>query len=437
MRPVETEKGLPADVQVEKLVLGSCLLSTQLLDLHRSTIEPEDFSLDTHRKIWGRICHVYDAGEGVDTISVYSALKDGGEAEACGGLSYLTSLDEGLPLLPQVDTYVQILKDKALRRRIIFSAQNLMNRAFAEDQPVDEILTSFGEIETRLSQAKEDNRPVSTLGLIEKVGVDALLSPRRHGEIRLPWAELDRALSGFAGGQVVVLLGETSRGKTSFALQCATHAVGQGKTALIWTMEMSPRSLFRRLVTQLSGVPIKGKTSQLSFEERDSHRMAIAHLTDHLIYFDNRSRSVSSFCSSIRQVRSKGPLGLVVVDYIQLIRSNARQQSRAQQVSENSRNLKLAAMDFNIPMLVLSQVDRASVKGDGKIGLHSAKEAGDIENDADVLLWIESKQLSRDEPTPVSIAIGKQREGAAGFSIQMKFLPTSQTFRENDPETME
>jgi replicative DNA helicase len=99
-------------------------------------------------------------------------------------------------------------------------------------------------------------------------------------------------------------------------------------------------------------------------------------------------------------------------------------------VSENSRNLKLMAMDFNLPILVLSQVDRASVKGDGEIGLHSAKEAGDIENDADVLLWIKAKELARKEPTPVSIVVGKQREGGAGFGINMEFHPLSQTFIE-------
>ena len=430
MRVVE-EKGMPCNVEVERLVLGSCLLSTELLDANRGSIGSDDFSLDIHRRVWGKICQVYDSGQGVDRISVYSALKDSGEAESVGGLGYLVSLDEGLPQLPQIDSYIQILKDKSLRRRIIVSAQDLMNRALLEDNPVDDVLASFGEIETKLAASKESTKPVSTKELVDNVGIDTLLSPRRHGEIRLPWSRLDRALSGFAGGQIIVVLGETSRGKTSLALQVATHAVSQGKTALVWTMEMSPRSLYRRLVTQLSGVPIKGKTSQLSFEDRDAHRMAVAHFAEHLIYFDNHSRSVSAFCASIRQVKSKGPLGLVVVDYIQLIRSNARQQSRAQQVSENSRNLKLAAMDFNIPMLVLSQVDRASVKGDGKIGLHSAKEAGDIENDADVLLWIEAKQLDREKITPVSIAIGKQREGAAGFSIAMDFNPVSQTFTES------
>jgi len=116
------------------------------------------------------------------------------------------------------------------------------------------------------------------------------------------------------------------------------------------------------------------------------------------------------------------------VDYLQLIRGS--RTNRAQEVSDNSRSLKMAAMDLGIPIVVLSQVDRSSVKGGGEISLHSGKESGDIENDADVVLWIQGGELSREQDTPISLHVGKQREGPAGFSIPMIFSPTSQTFQE-------
>jgi replicative DNA helicase len=266
--------------------------------------------------------------------------------------------------------------------------------------------------------------------MIEQEGVDKLLSPRRHGEIRMPWQRLDAALSGLTGDQMVVLLGETSRGKSSFALQLATHVLMQKKSVLVWTMEMPPNSMFRRMVTQLSGVALKQRSEQLSFEQREQQRLAVALLAEQPVYFDRTSRSVTAFCAYLRRVRSRCDLGLVIVDYLQLIRSNSK-ESRAQQVSENSRNLKLAAMDTNLPFLVLSQVDRSSVKGkDAKIGLHSAKESGDIENDSDVMLWIDAAPFSRDQPTAARIWVGKQREGEAGFPIEMIFQPTTQTFLE-------
>jgi replicative DNA helicase len=235
---------------------------------------------------------------------------------------------------------------------------------------------------------------------------------------------LDAALCGFGPGQVIVLMAATSRGKTSAALQIALSAADAGKTPMIWTMEMSPQSMVQRMLTQMTGVWATKR--QLSLGERNAQTEAISQMSDHPVYFDRTSRSVSSFIGSIRQTRTA--IKFAVVDYLQLIRGSGR--NRAQEVSDNSRAIKLAAMDLQIPFLVLSQVDRASVKGEGKIGLHSGKETGDIENDADVVLWIDAAELSREQDTAVAMHIGKQREGPAGFSIPMVFRPTSQTFME-------
>ncbi len=163
--------------------------------------------------------------------------------------------------------------------------------------------------------------------------------------------------------------------------------------------------------------------------------MASVTLDENRIYLDSDARNVGSFVAGLRRVKAQGRLGMAVVDHLQLIRSTSS-RNRAQEVSENSRSLKLAAMDLDIPFLVLSQVDRSSVKGDGVIGLHSAKESGDIENDADVVMWVQSgAEFSRDQDTLVSLHVGKQREGAAGFSIPMVFRPQSQTFMEVENES--
>jgi replicative DNA helicase len=167
----------------------------------------------------------------------------------------------------------------------------------------------------------------------------------------------------------------------------------------------------------------------LTFDEREAQSLAVAQLDQSPIYFDSRSRKVVAFNSSVRQVRSKNRRAVGIVDYLQLIRGSGR--NRAQEVSDNSRALKLTAMDLDMPLVVLSQVDRGSVKGDSaRIGLHSAKESGDCENDADVVAWIEAGELSRDHDTSVSFHVGKQREGPAGFSIPMIFRPQNQVFLE-------
>ena len=422
-------KTLPTCVDIEKLVLGYCLMESAYLDAARPSVQADDFCLDSHRRIWKHICKLFDAGRPVDRVTVFQELMAHGDDKAVGGLSYVVSLDDGLPSIPQIDEYLKRLRESATRRRIIATAENIQKRAADETEELDTVLDAFTQAAVDFSRASDTSRdPISTRDLIRDIGVDRLLGPRHRGGVQLTtWPELNRALSGISAGQVILLMGATSRGKTSFALQIATCAASHEHTPVIWTMEMSPSALFARMVAQLSGV----RTSfHLIDGDRAAQRDAVGTLNDKPIYFDAHSRTVSSFMSSVRQVRAKfGRVGLGIVDYLQLIRTSNR-GNRAAEVSENSRSLKLGAMDLEIPLVVLSQVDRASVKGEGKIGLHSAKESGDVENDADVVLWIDAGELSRDQDTFVSLHVGKQREGPAGFSIPMVFRPTVQTFNE-------
>ena len=422
---------LPCAVNIERWVLGTMMLYPAAMDVMRPELSGEDFSLDIHRTIWKRACEIYDRGERVDRITLFHELERNSEAQSVGGLSYIISLDDGLPEVPAIDPYIAALKDKTIRRRVIIAASHLMNLCEDSSSSDTELQEAASALSRSFDETNPDRRPISTRDLLKQYGLDALLSERKHSGIRLPWPRIDHALMGFGSEQMIVLMAETSRGKTSAALQCAYHAALQGIVPMIWTMEMSAESLFRRIITQMSQV--SGMSFKLTYEDREKQREAVGYLNEHPIYFDRHSRNVASFCASIRQVRAKATVGLAIVDYLQLIRSDAvNRQTRAQEVSNNSRSLKLASVDFRIPFLVLSQVDRNSVKNGGEITIHSGKESGDIENDADVLMWIKADELSRDHDTPVKMWIGKQREGPAGFGIPMMFRPLSQTFLEVD-----
>ncbi len=417
------EKGLPTDIDTERFVLGSILLDGELFDATRAVIEASDFSLEKHRRIFSCIAAMVEKGQAIDRITVAAALSDLGQLESCDGMTYLVSLDDGLPHIAHIESYVRRVREKSILRSTIFACQHVMNRCMTGESS-EEILRAAEATVRQIAGLQTQDGPISTAELMAQEGISCLLEPRRHQGVQLPWKSLEKALCGLGPGQLVVLLAETSRGKTSMALQISASAAVQGFAPLIWTMEMSARSLFQRLVTQLSGAPSTHR--QTTFEQRDAQRIAMAQLSDYPIYFDRHSRSVSGFVASLRKTHAK----FAVVDYLQLIRGTGSRASRAQEVSDNSRALKCAAMDLQIPILALSQVDRSSVKDGGEIGIHSGKESGDIENDADVLLWIKAGELSRDLPTTVSLHIGKQREGPAGFSIPMVFLPTSQTFQE-------
>jgi len=425
---------LPACSDLERAVLGLALRRSEYFDAARSA-ELSDFSLDRHQRIWRRMCELYDAGEHVDILTLSNKLEALGEREEVGGISYLVDLDTGVPDVPlshidkHVSSYLDRMKDAALARRIVFVAENFVNRGCDGAESGRELASAWQEFGSEFASGSlKTNHPLSTADLIAQYGIEAMFGPIQHRGLALPWGSLDDALHGIGPGQVILLMAETSRGKTSMALQIATSAAIQGYTPLIWTLEMSPFSLQRRMVTQFSGVPAGQRFMNAS--ELQAQRDALATFADLHIRFDDRSRSVSQFGAALRHVQGKVPkLGLGVIDYIQKIPSHGG-SNRAQEVSANSRAIQMLALDMQIPMLVLSQVDRGSVKGEGKIGLHSGKESGDIENDADVVLWIDAGELSKDQPTNVTLNLGKQREGAAGFPIPMLFHPTTQVFQE-------
>ena len=215
--------------------------------------------------------------------------------------------------------------------------------------------------------------------------------------------------------------------KKLIAYQVATSAAMQQAFPVIWSLEVSAREIFQCVSQQISGVwPAK---HHLTFQERADLDMAGVILKDSPIYIDEHARNVTDFVARLRRVKQKSELGMAVVDHLQLIRGHSRY--RVQEVSDNSRALKMAARDLDIPIIVLSQVDRGSVKGDGKIGLHSAKESGDIENDADVVMWLDSEEeFSWERDTLVSLHVGKNRNGKAGVKLPMLFRPTHRSFLE-------
>jgi replicative DNA helicase len=422
-----SEPSLPAAPEIERLILGSILLDGAVMDALRTTIDPSDFSTDQHRRIWRAIGRVYDAGISVERVSVMQNLMDAKELQACGGFAYLSDLDTGVPIGVSLDGHIGALKEKSALRRLILMGDSIVKRCSSGGITSREAQETIASELAGLSVAPEGQKPVSTAELIAKHGIDALLKPRRTEGIRLPWARLNSTLCGLHPGQVIIFAAVTGRGKTSAALQIATHVTRQGKSPLIWTLEMEPRQLFRRIVNQMAHVDSdRSRHGALTADERTREKDAVYWVNDHPLYFDSHSRTVPAFCSSIRQVQQKADIGLIVVDYLQLIRFAGRAESRTREVGENSRSLKLAALDFGIPFLVLSQFSRPN--NDKPQTIHSLKESGDIENDADVIIMVNSGELRGEQETPVTFHIGKQREGPAGIDIPMMFHPPSQSF---------
>src|SRR5690242_12787 len=250
--PVTTEKGLPTNVDAERFVLGSIMLDDSLYIQAAGTIESDDFSLEKHRRIFLRMGELHERGEKIDRITVANELIRYGELEACDGLSYLVSLDDGLPQIPNLDAYIRIVKDKSTLRRIIFASQHLMNRCLAGEEEPEEILAGAEETLLKLGEARVKAGLLNPQQILQQYdgGINAFLDPsKRIKGISSGFTKYDEMTGGMHGGDLIIVAGRPSMGKTALALNIAQHvALKLKQTVAIFSLEMSKESLLTRML---------------------------------------------------------------------------------------------------------------------------------------------------------------------------------------------
>lgn len=439
MNQPNPEKGLPTNTDAERFVLGALMIGDgEVMHGIRAVLEPDDFALDKHRRIWAAAATVYDSGSKADRITVANELMRLGQLESCDGLTYLVSLDDGLPQLPNVDEYVKILKGKALLRRMIHAARNLEARCFANEDKPERILDSIGDTLLNLAPADSTRRGLISAGeLVADSGFEALVSPRKVTGVPLPWPWMTEATCGLGSEELWVLAGGTSTGKTAAAIQAAIHAARSGATVPIFSMEVSKEALFRRAVVHMARVDKERFDRGLSTKaERERIREATTELVELPVYFDDSgAQTCPAIHAALRRLRAKRKIGLIIVDYLQLLGSSGNHSNRAQEVGSNARALKMAAKDFGCPVLLLSQFNRDPGKESRRPSLFDLKESGDIENHANGVWFIHrpataeiTNRGTEQEQVAVEFMLPKQRDGARDIAHPFYFFPRYQRF---------
>ena len=296
---------LPCNVPVERVVLGSILSDESLFHEARPALSGDAFSIEKHRRIWRRAAALYDAGHRADCVTVGTALRDSGELESVGGLTYLIGLDEGLPRLPDISQYVAILKNEELRRHIIVAADSLIKRAASGEDP-QAILNSLATLSMDMAPADAGKGLVSARELVDRVGISEILSPRIARGVPFPWAWLNNATCGMLPGELWVAAAHTSAGKTSAAIQTAVHvARQQSKTVAFFSLEMGDVPVFQRAVSQISRVDSEqAKRGRLTREDRKRAGDAVNTLYELPLYFDDGRYSVMEIHGRLRRLRS-------------------------------------------------------------------------------------------------------------------------------------
>lgn len=429
------QKGLPTNIDAERLVLGSALLDGAQFVQVAGLLEADDFALEKHRRIFLRMGELHERGEKIDRITVYNELLKHNEAEACDGLGYLISLDDGLPRIANLDAYVRIVRDKALLRRIIFAAQKAIDRAMlAEDEP-DDILMGAEEGLLKLSDDRSHAALLNPGQIIRDYegGINHFLDPsKRVRGLGTGYVKFDEMTGGLHPGELFILAARPSMGKTALALNIAQHISMRGedpKTVAIFSLEMSQASLVERLLCTASRVDSqKFRAGYLNREERARLMAAVQAVTTAPLYIDDSAgTNLMDIHAKLRRVKAERDLGLVIIDYLQLMSVPGRIENRNQEISKLSRGLKLLAKELQVPMLVLSQLSRAPEvrQGDHRPQLSDLRDSGSIEQDADLVAFIFRPEIYNKERTDLrglaEILLAKQRNGPTGM-IKLMFL---------------
>ena len=443
------EKGLPTNVDAERFVLGSILLDDVLYVQAAGTLEADDFSLESHRRIFKRMGELQERGEKIDRITVANELMKFNELEACGGLSYLVELDDGLPRIPNLDSYIRIVKDKAVLRRIIFASQHMMNRALAGEEEPDEILAGAEETLLKLGEARMKSGLLNAGQILEDYegGLNAFLDPsKRIKGIGTGFTKFDELTGGLHGGDLVIVAGRPSMGKTALALNVAQHVALKNKqTVAIFSLEMSKESLLTRMLCSAARVDSqKFRAGYLNQEERRKLNHALQELVQAPLYIDDTPGAhLMDMHAKLRRLESeRHHLGLVIVDYLQLMTAGARFENRNQEVSALSRGMKMLAKELNGPVMVLSQLSRAveNRQGDHRPQLSDLRESGSIEQDADVVAFVFREEVYQPKNENLrglaELIIGKQRNGPVG-TVNLVFIHAQTKFENRAEDTGE
>jgi len=432
---------LPANVEAERSILGAILLDNHAFNEAAEHLKADDFSLDSHRRIYARMMDLSESSRPIDIITLREELSQRKEVDAVGGVAYLASLTEGLPRRLAVENYIKIVRDKALLRGLIHAANVAISRAAEQSDPAEEILN---DAEAAIFQISEKRIGRGFMGVQEIVkesfgSVDALLQRgQRITGLETHYADLDEMTSGLQKSDLIIIAGRPSMGKTAFALNIAENAaIDDQKIVGVFSLEMSREALLLRLLCSRARVDShRMRTGSLWREDMTKVVHAMEELAHAPIFLDDTPGiGLSEMRAKARRLKqSQGKLDLIIVDYLQLMSGGGRRyENRTQEVSAISRGLKGLAKELEAPVIALSQLSRApeSRGGDHRPQLADLRESGSIEQDADVVAFIFREEVyKQDDPElqgKAELIIAKQRNGPTG-KVSLAFLKNSTRF---------
>jgi replicative DNA helicase len=432
---------LPANVEAERSILGAIMLDNLAYNEAAEHLKPEDFSLDSHRRIFTRMVDLAESSRPIDMITLVEELDRCKELETIGDVGYVSGLVDGVPDRPSIEHYIKIVRDKALLRGLIHAANAAITRASDQSDPAEEILNDAEAAIFQLSEKRIGRGFMGVQDIVKESfgSVDALLQRgQRITGLATHYTDLDEMTSGFQRADLIIIAARPSMGKTAFAMNIAENAsIEDQKVVGMFSLEMSREALLLRLLCSRARVDShKMRTGSLWRDDMTKVVHAMEQLAHAPIFIDDTPGiALSEMRAKARRLQqSQGKLDLLIVDYLQLMSGGGRRyENRTQEVSAISRGLKALAKELSVPVIALSQLSRApeSRGGDHRPQLSDLRESGSIEQDADVVAFIFREEVyKQDDPDlqgKAELIIAKQRNGPTG-RVNLAFLKNSTRF---------
>lgn len=445
----------PQNLEAEEAVLGSILLEQDSIISVMEFLVPDDFYRVAHQLIFAAMIELNQNSEAIDPITVSERLRQKNQIENVGGEAGIIELLDKVPTAANVEFYTQIVLEKSTRRKLIKTSTNIVKNAYQEDETIANVLDTAERDILSVSEGRNKAGFIAIRDVLHDAYESLEERSKNNGEvtgIATGYIGLDRMTSGLHADELIILAARPSVGKTAFVLNIAKNvAVNLNETVAIFSLEMGAESLVERIICSHASINAGHlKTGKLTDEEYTQYFVATGVLAEAPIYIDDtpgiRVSEIRAKCRRLKQERNN--LGLVVIDYLQLIEGNGK-ESRQQEVSEISRNLKKLAKELKVPVIALSQLSRGVEQRQDKRPIMSdIRESGSIEQDADIVAFLYRDDYYRQEPdenghvpevepnSTIEVIIEKNRSGPRG-TVELNFMKEFNKFTNLVPDEIE
>ena len=422
----------PHDIDAEQAVIGSMLTDKDAVVDAIEVLKPDDFYRQDNKTIYEAIVNLYNRAEPIDIITVKSELTSLGKLEAVGGLEYIAVLPDKVPTTANVEKYIKIVEEKSILRRLIRASNELIDLGYSETEEVDTIIGQAEKKVFEISQKKNQKgyTPIKDI-LVESFAEIEKLYNQKEPITGIPtgFADLDYKTAGLHNSDLVLVAARPAMGKSAFALNIATNAAVQAKVpTVIFNLEMSKSQLVSRILCSEAMVDSnKIRTGKIEEDDWVKLATALGPLSEAPIYIDDTPGiTVTEIRAKCRKLKMEKNIGLIVIDYLQLIQgSGKRNSSREQEISEISRSLKILAKELDVPVIALSQLSRAAEqRADHRPMLSDLRESGAIEQDADIVMFLYRDDYYNPDSEKKNIAeviMAKHRAGSTG-TVELLWL---------------